>query len=85
LSRCAEAARASGRLVFISSVGRDETPKGEEGDTLLVDDMHRSAAEHSEQSQEVGLDSLVADRQPSGYFVVECRPSWRNELFDRGA
>ena len=41
---------------------------------MLVGGKHRTLAEFSELTREAGLELLAAERQPSGYFVVECRP-----------
>lgn len=41
---------------------------------LLLGGKHRAVAEFRELARQSGLEVLAADRQPSGYFVVKCRP-----------
>jgi 2,7-dihydroxy-5-methyl-1-naphthoate 7-O-methyltransferase len=74
LSRCAEAARPSGRVLILGGVALDDAPKGLEIDMVVVGGKHRTVSEFRELAREVGLEVLVAERQASGYFVVECRP-----------
>lgn len=74
LSRCAEAARPTGRVVVLKSVGVDGTPKRLSIEMVLLGGKHRSVTEFRELARESGLEVMAAGRQPSGYFVVECRP-----------
>jgi len=74
LSRCAEAARPTGRVVVLKSVGADGAPKSLSIEMVLLGGKHRSVAEFRELARQSGLDVMAAGRQPSGYFVVECRP-----------
>jgi SAM-dependent methyltransferase len=75
LSRCAEAARPNGRVVVLKSVGPDDAPRDLTIEMVLLGGKHRSASEFRELARTAGLEVLAAGRQPSGYFVVECRPS----------
>jgi O-methyltransferase domain len=74
LARCAEAARPSGRVVVLGAVVPDGAPSAPSIEMMLVGGKHRTLAEFSELTREAGLEVLAAERQPSGYFVVECRP-----------
>jgi 2,7-dihydroxy-5-methyl-1-naphthoate 7-O-methyltransferase len=74
LTRCAEAARPSGRVVVLDAVVADGAPRPLSIEMMLVGGKHRTLAEFQELAREAGLDVLAAGRQPSGYFVVECRP-----------
>ncbi len=74
LSRCAEAARPSGRVVILGGVAPDDQTRGLEIETVLLGGKQRTVAELRQLAREAGLEIVAADRQP-GYFVVECRPS----------
>ncbi|MCI0336201.1 MAG: hydroxyneurosporene methyltransferase [Acidobacteria bacterium] len=75
LSRCAEAARPLGRVVVLGGVTTDEAPRRLMIEMVLVGGKHRTVSEFRELVREAGLEVLAAERQPSGYFVVECRPT----------
>jgi hypothetical protein len=76
LRRCAEAARPAGRVVVLSGVA----PDGEFGPPpallmmVLVGGKERSLTEFRALAGAAGLTVQTAARQPSGRFVVECRP-----------
>ncbi|MGH9330734.1 MAG: methyltransferase [Vicinamibacterales bacterium] len=74
LKRCAEAARPAGRVVLLNGVS-----PGEAGPAMLmlvlVGGRDRSLAEFRELARAAGLEVHAAERQPSGRFVVECRPT----------
>ena len=74
LSRCAEAARPSGRVVVLKGVGPDDAPNDLHIEVVLLGGKHRTVAEFRELARQARLEVLAAGRQPSGYFVVECRP-----------
>jgi hypothetical protein len=74
LSRCAEATRPTGRVVVLKGVGPDDAPRGPSIEMVLVGGKHRTVAEFRKLAREAGLQVSAAGRQPSGYFVVECRP-----------
>jgi len=73
LSRCAEAARPTGRVVVLGGVAPDEAPRSLSIEMALLGGKHRTVAEFRELAREAGLEVSAAERQPSGYFVVECR------------
>jgi hypothetical protein len=75
LSRCAEAARPTSRVVVLKSVGPDDAPRGLWIEMVLLGGKHRTVTEFRELAREAGLEVLATGRQPSGHFVVECRPA----------
>jgi hypothetical protein len=76
LRRCAEAARPSGRVVLLNGVSPDESgpPSPELLMMVLVGGKGRSLSEFRELARGAGLEVHAAARQPSGRFVVECKP-----------
>jgi hypothetical protein len=75
LRRCADAARPDGRVVVIGGIS-PRNPAGH-GDLLmmvLLGGRGRSLAEFRRLAGQAGLETVAADQQPSGRFVVECRP-----------
>jgi SAM-dependent methyltransferase len=74
LSRCAEAARPNGRVVVLGGVGPDNAPRPLVIEMVLVGGKQRTVSEFRALARESGLEVVAAERQPSGYFVVECRP-----------
>jgi SAM-dependent methyltransferase len=76
LRRCAEAARPAGRVVLLNGVSPDEGsgPSPELLMMVLVGGKERSLTEFRELARTAGLEVRAAERQPSGRFVVECRP-----------
>jgi hypothetical protein len=77
LSRCAEVARPNGRVVVLGGVSADEARRSLVIEMVLCGGKHRTVTEFRELAREAGLEVLSAGRQPSGYFVVECRPTRR--------
>ena len=77
LRRCAEAARPAGRVVVLGGVSPDEGhgPSPALLMMVLVGGRDRSLAEFRELARAAGLEVQAAERQPSGRFVVECRPT----------
>ena len=77
LTRCAEAARPSGRIVVLSGVSPDEGtgPSPALLMMVLVGGKDRSLSEFRELAGASGLEVHAAERQQSGRFVVECRPT----------
>jgi hypothetical protein len=75
LSRCAEAARPAGRVVALGGVVPDNAPIGLMIEMVLVGGKYRTVSEIRALAREAGLKVVAADRQPSGYFVVECHPT----------
>jgi len=74
LSRCAEAARPTGRVIVLGGVSPDGARRSLVIEMVLCGGKHRTVTEFRELAREAGLEVLAAERQPSGYFVVECRP-----------
>jgi GNAT superfamily N-acetyltransferase/precorrin-6B methylase 2 len=74
LSRCAEAARPTGRVVVLGGVVPEDAPKRLAIEMMLVGGRHRTVSELGKLAREAGLKVVAAERQVSGMFVVECRP-----------
>jgi hypothetical protein len=77
LKRCAEAARPAGRIVVLNRVSPDDGsgPSPALLMMVLVGGKDRSLAEFRALAGAAGLEVQAAERQPSGRFVVECRPT----------
>jgi SAM-dependent methyltransferase len=76
LTRCAEAARPAGRVVVLSGVSdTSEGPRGIEIEMVLCGGQHRTLDRFRDLARAASLEVAVAERQSSGYFVVECRPA----------
>ncbi|MCI0395870.1 MAG: hydroxyneurosporene methyltransferase [Chloroflexi bacterium] len=75
LSRCAQAARPNGRVVVLGGVVPDGAPRELMIEMVLLGGKHRTVKEFQELAREAGLAVLAAERQSSGYFVVECCPA----------
>jgi 2,7-dihydroxy-5-methyl-1-naphthoate 7-O-methyltransferase len=75
LSRCAEAARPTGRVVVLKGIVPDEAPRDLSIEMVLVGGKRRTVAEFEKLARAAGLEVLAAERQASGYFVAECRPT----------
>ncbi len=75
LKRCAEAARPSGRSVILGGVSPDDAPASLSIETVLLGGMTNTLTEFRELAREAGLEVRANGRQPSGRFVVECRPT----------
>jgi hypothetical protein len=76
LRGCAEAARPSGRVVILGGVVADSPTSGRtlQIEMLLTGGKSNTVAEFRELARQAGLEVVAAARQPSGRFVVECRP-----------
>jgi hypothetical protein len=74
LSRCAEAARPSGRVVVLKGIVPDDVPSDLSIEMVLLGGKHRSVAAFRKLALDAGLELLSAEGQASGYFVAECRP-----------
>ena len=75
LRRCAEAARPRGRVVVFAGTepGKDASPALLM--MVLVGGRERTFDEFRAMASEAGLEVCAAGRQPSGRFLVECRPA----------
>jgi hypothetical protein len=85
LRRCAEAAHPAGRVVVLNGVSPDEGngPPPALLMMVLVGGKERSLTEFRELAGAAGLEVQAAERQPSGRFVVECRPKPRSDKVAR--
>ena len=72
---CAAAARPAGGVVVLKSVDPDNMPRDISIEGVLLGGKHRTLTEFGELAGEAGLKVVATGQQPSGYFVVECRPS----------
>jgi SAM-dependent methyltransferase len=77
LTRCADAARPSGRVVVLSGVSPVEGSGPSPALLLLVlvGGKERGLSEFRVVAREAGLAVQAAERQSSGRFVVECGPT----------
>ncbi len=75
LRRCAEAARPSGRVLVLGGVSALDAPRHLAIEMLLVGGRNNTLAEFRGLARQAGLEVSAAERQPSGSFVVECRPT----------
>ena len=74
LSRCAQAARPSGRVVILGGVSPDDRADPELLMMVLLGSKNCTLAEFRELANAAGLEVQAAGRLPSGRFAVECRP-----------
>lgn len=74
LRRCADAARPSARIVILNGVAPGAVAAPELLMMILVGGRERTLDEFRVMAREAGLEVRSSVRQPSGRFVVECRP-----------
>jgi 2,7-dihydroxy-5-methyl-1-naphthoate 7-O-methyltransferase len=74
LRRCAEAARPGGRIVIMGGVAPEGAPRPLAIDMVVAGGRTSTLAEFRDLAREAGLEVVAAGHQPSGGFVVECRP-----------
>lgn len=74
LTRCAEAARPSGRVVVLTNNGPGEDASPELLMLVLLGGRDRTLAELGELARLAGLAVTAVGRQASGRVIVECRP-----------
>lgn len=88
LSRCAEAARPSGRILIINDISADDTGGGHPDlrrsdvtSSLLLEMMvggrnvrRRTVSQFRQLAGQCGLEVSAAEQHPSGSYIVECRP-----------
>ncbi len=74
LSRCAEAARPSGRIVILGGVSSDDRADPQLLMMVLLGSKDRTLTEFRELANTAGLKVQSTGWQPSGRFAVECRP-----------
>jgi 2,7-dihydroxy-5-methyl-1-naphthoate 7-O-methyltransferase len=75
LRRCAEAAPPSGRVVVIGGVVPDDAPQQLTIEMVLLGGRSTTVTEFRAIAHVAGLKIRAAGWQPSGSFVVECRPA----------
>jgi len=75
LTRCAEAARPSGRIVILGGVSPDDAPASLSIETVLLGGKTNTLAEFRGLAREARLEVSAAGRLASGRFVIECRPT----------
>jgi len=75
LRRCAEAARPDGIVAILGGVSADETPRSLGIDMLVAGGKTSALTQFTELARRAGLEVVAARTQPSGRFVVECRPA----------
>lgn len=74
LQRCAEAARPAGRVVLLNGVTSEAQASPELLMMVLVGGKDRTLPEFQQLAAQAGLDVYRSGLQPSGRFIVECRP-----------
>ncbi|MGH3191530.1 MAG: methyltransferase [Streptosporangiaceae bacterium] len=80
LRRCAQAARPgtparlAGTIVVLGGVAPDDAPRSLGIDMLVAGGKTDTLTEFTGLARQVGLEVAAAASQPSGNFVVECRP-----------
>jgi 2,7-dihydroxy-5-methyl-1-naphthoate 7-O-methyltransferase len=74
LRRCADAARPGGRVVVLGGVSPDQARPHLTVEMMLVGGRTNTVTEFRALAHDAGLDVIAAERQPTGTFVVECRP-----------
>lgn len=75
LRRCAEAARPAGRIIIVNGVTPDDRAESELLMMVLMGGKARTLVEFRELAHEAGLTVQATRLQPSGRFLVECRPN----------
>jgi hypothetical protein len=77
LRRCAEAARPNGRVVVIGGVVPDDEAliQSLAVEMVLIGGKSNTLAEFRDLARQAGLEVTAAGHQPSGSFMVECRPA----------
>ncbi len=75
LGRCAWPRGQVVALWFWGASVRTASARALSIEMVLLGGKHRTVAEFEELARETGLEVIAAVRQPSGYFVVECRPA----------
>ena len=75
LRRCAEAARPGGAVVILGGVAPDEAPRSLGIDMLVAGGKTNTLTDFASLARQAGLQIVAAADQPSGNFVVECRPA----------
>jgi hypothetical protein len=72
LTRVAEAARPSSRIVILGGISPDDSPSPELLMLVLVGGRSRTLSEFRALARDAGLEVAATRRQASGRFVVEC-------------
>lgn len=72
---CAQAARPHGRIIIMGGVTPDDTPPSLTVEMVLLGGKTNTLTEFREIALEAGLEITSTGRQPTGRFIVECRPT----------
>jgi 2,7-dihydroxy-5-methyl-1-naphthoate 7-O-methyltransferase len=78
LRRCGEAAASAaptGRVVVLGGVAPDDAPRSLGIDMLVAGGKTSTITQFTELARLAGLEIRAAATQPSGRFIVECRPA----------
>jgi 2,7-dihydroxy-5-methyl-1-naphthoate 7-O-methyltransferase len=78
LANCNAAGRPNGRVIVLGGVVVEGAPKSLEIEMVLAGGKHRTVTEFKQLARDAGLEVVSAARQPSGYFVTECRAELLN-------
>jgi 2,7-dihydroxy-5-methyl-1-naphthoate 7-O-methyltransferase len=85
LRRCAEAAGSAasaatpGRVLVLGGVAPDDAPRSLGIDMLVAGGKTSTITQFAELARRAGLEIRAATTQPSGRFIVECRPASTEE------
>ena len=78
LRNCAQAAKAkakpTGTIAVLGGVAPDDAPRSLGIDMLVAGGKTSTITQFTELGRQAGLDVIAARTQPSGRYVVECRP-----------
>jgi hypothetical protein len=75
LRRCSEAGHPGAAIVILGGVSADDAPRSLGIDMLVAGGKTSTLTQFTELARQAGLDVVAAGTQPSGRFVVECRPA----------
>jgi hypothetical protein len=81
LRNCAQAAGktgTTGTIAVLGGVAADDAPRSLGIDMLLTGGKTSTITQFTELARQAGLDIVAAGTQPSGRYVVECRPEENN-------
>ena len=79
LSNCARAAEATGTIAVLGGVAPDAAPRSLGIDMLVAGGKTSTITQFTELARQAGLGITAARTQSSGRYVVECRPTERDQ------